>query len=567
MNAKVHPLVAALVILATLACIGVWAWGSGQAKEVGGPAELLVAPSGHLYVQMQNYLLEHDAEGQFVKRHDLSALGVERVLGAISFFPDGEILLRRGKDERTLLDNFRAYLRLQNEKPALAASPESGLYRCSLESMECRPFGSGRIDFNAAFSVFIEPAADAVYVSDTTRHVLRKYSIDGEHHADSESGYKFPNELLVHDGRLYVANTNHHEVRIVSPETGSFGREIATVDVIPAVASRDQQIWPSHIARVGDDWWVNNMRSNMNEGGIYVFDDLWQFKVRVDLPEDADPIALVPFNGEVLVSDWNNDRVHRVLVNGVRVGDFDSPGLKALVAESIERRWQYEAIGYFALIALGLIIVGLLAKGLLTESPPEEPTEPTETAAEMPQEPAWFEPDRKIVGKLRLMAWLAGIMVLGIVPLLIYVVAVTDLRLAGHELVIPIVAVTAILLPTLWANHCTTKSAFGIEGNVVTLRDHKGNDTRVPVDKVSYTRTAIAGGGAAVFLGQQQMTLYARELLESQVFPRLVDAKPVSPWQMQKMLIAMWHPQGAATVVILGGLAISAIWYALLTLN
>ncbi len=567
MNAKVHPLVAALVILATLACIGVWAWGSGQAKEIGGPAELLVAPSGHLYVQMQNYLLEHDAEGQFVKRHDLSALGVERVLGAISFFPDGEILLRRGKDERTLLDNFRAYLRLQNEKPALAASPESGLYRCSLESAECRPFGSDRIDFNAAFSVFIEPTGDAVYVSDTTRHVLRKYSIDGEHLADSETGYKFPNELLVHDGRLYVANTNHHEVRIVSPETESFGREIATVDVIPAVASRDQQIWPSHVARVGDDWWVNNMRSNMNEGGIYVFDDLWQFKVRVDLPEGADPIALVPFNGEVLVSDWNNDRVHRVLVNGVRVGDLDSSGLRALVAESVERRWQYEAIGYFALVALGLIIVGLLAKGLLTESPPEEPTEPTETAAEMPQEPVWFEPDRKIAGKLRLMAWLAGIMVLAIIPLLIYVVAVTDLRIAAHELVIPVCAFTAIILPILWANHCTTNSAFGIEGNIVTLRDHKGNDTRVPVDKVSYTRTAIAGGGAAVFLGQQQMTLYARELLESQVFPRLANAKPVSPWQMQKMLIAMWHPQGVATVVILGGLAISAIWYALLTLN
>ena len=567
MNAKVHPLVAAFVILATLVCIGVWAWGSGQAKEIGGPAELLVAPSGHLYVQMQNYLLEHDPEGRFVKRHDLSVLGVERVLGAISFFPDGEILLRRGKDERTLLDNVRAYLRMQNEKPALATSPESGLYRCGLESGECRPFGSGRIDFNAAFSVFIEPTGDAVYFSDTTRHVVRKYSVDGEHLADSKSGYKFPNELLIHDGRLYVANTNHHEVRIVSPETESFGREIAAVDVIPATASRSQQIWPSHFARVGDDWWVNNMRSNMNEGGIYVFDDDWQFKVRVDLPEGADPIALVPFNGEVLVSDWNNDRVHRVLVNGVRVGDFDSPGLQALVAESVERRWQYQAIGYFALIALGLIIVGLLVKALLTESPPEEATKPAETAAEIPAGLVWFEPDKKVAGKLRLMAWLAGIMALAITPLLIYVMFITDLRLAVYELVIPIVTVTAIILPILWASHCTTNSAIGIEGNIVTLRDHKGNDTSVPVDRVSYTRTAIAGGGAAVFLGQQQMALYDRELLESQVFPRLVSATSVSPWQMQKMLVGMQHPQGVATVVVFVGLAIGAAWYALQHLN
>jgi len=566
-NSKVHPLVAALVIFATLVCIGVWAWSSGQAKEIGGPAELLISPTGHLYVQMQNYLLEHDAEGQFLQRHDLTALGVERVLGAISFFPDGEILLRRGKDERTFLDNVRAFLRLQNEKPAVATSSESGLYRCKLESAECRPFGSGRIDFNAAYSVFIAPSGDAVYVSDTTRHVLRKYTGDGEHLADSESGYKFPNELLVHDGRLYVANTNHHEVRIVSPETESFGREIASVDVIPAVASRNQQVWPSHIARVGDDWWVNNMRSGMNEGGIYIFDNQWQFKVRVDLPEDADPIALVPFKGEVLVSDWNNDRVYRVLFNGIRVGDLDSSGLRALVVESVERRWQFQAIGYFALVALGLIIVALLVKGLLTESPPEEQTKPAESSVELPQGPAWFEPDEKIARKLRLMAWLASIMVLTILPILIYVIIVTDLRVATHELVLPIFMVTVIILPILWANHCTTNSAFGIEGNIVTFRDHKGNDTSVPVDKVTYTRTAIAGGGAAAFLGQQQMTLYSHDLLETKVFPRLANATQVSSWQMQKTLIGMGHPQGIATVAVLVGVAMGAIWYALLHLQ
>ncbi len=567
MNAKVHPLVAALVILATLVCIGVWAWGSGKAREIGGPAELLVSPSGHLYVQMQNYLLEHDDDGQFVGRHDLSALGVERVLGAISFFPNGDVLLRRGKDERTFLDNVRAYLRLPNEKPAVATSPGSGLYRCRIETAECSPFGADGVDFNAAFSVFIAPGDDAVYISDTTRHALRKYSADGQLLAASETGYKFPNELLVHDGRLYVANTNHHEVTIISPDTESFGRKIASVNVIPAAASRNRQIWPSHIARVGDDWWVNNMRSGMNEGGIYVFDADWQFKARVDLPEGADPIEFLSFNGEVLVSDWDNDRVHRVLVNGVRVGDFDSPGLQALVAESVERRWHYEATGYFALIALGLIIVGLLVKGLLTDAPPDESDAPLEAATETPDGPVWFEPDEKIAAKLRLMAVLAGVMVLAMIPLLVYVIVVTDLRIAAHELVVPVIAVAAIILPIVWANHCTTNSSFGFEGNTLTLRDHKGNETRVPVDKASYTRTVIAGGGAAVFLGQQQMTLYDRELLESQVFPRLANAKAVSHWQMQKMLIGIRHPQGIATVAILAGAAVGAAWYALRHLN
>ncbi len=566
MNAKVHPLIAAIVIVATLACIGVWAWGDGQAKAIGGPAELLVSPSGHLFVQMQNVLLEHDTNGQFVRRHDLSALGVERMLGALAFFPNGDLLLRRGADERSLLDNVRAYLRLPNRKPAIATSPGSGLYRCRLDSAKCRPFGAGRVDFNAAFSVFIEPSGDAVYFSDTTRHLLRKYSGEGEHLADSKSGYKFPNELLVREGRLYVANTNHHQVRIVSPETDTFGREIAAVNVVPGTASRNRQVWPSHVARVGDDWWINNMRSGMNEGGIYIFDDNWQFKRRVDLPEGADPIELLLFNGEVLVSDWNNDRVHRVLVDGVRAGDFDSPGLEALVTESVERRWQYQATAYFALIALGLIIAALLVKALLTESPTEEVTQASQAEAGIIEERFWIEPDAKVASKLRLMAWAAIAMLLGIVPLLAYLVSVTDSELAMIEMLVPVAILTAIILPVMWASLHATRSAIGIDGTTVTLRDHAGNETRVPVDKVSFTGAAIAGGGAAVFLGRQQLALYDRELLESQVFPRLAGAQAVSPWQMQKLLIGMRHPQGVATVAVFIGVAVGAIAYAVLEL-
>jgi len=564
MNAKVHPLVAVLVIVATLAALGVWAWGSGAAKEIGGPAGLIASPSGHLYVQMQNVLLEHDTEGQFVKRHDLSRLGVERVLGAIGFFPDGDVLLRRGPDERTLLDNVRAYLRLQNENPTVSMSPESGLYRCNLESGECRQFGSSGVDFNAAFSLYIDPADSTVYISDTTRHALRKYSGDGEHLGDAEDGLKFPNELVMHDGRLYVANTNHHEIRIVSPETDSFGREIVSVDVIPEAASLSRQIWPSHLVRVGDEWWVNNMRSGMNEGGIYIFDDDWNFKARVDLPPGADPIALLPFNGEVLVSDWNNDRIHRVLVNGIRLGDFESPGLHDLVAESVERRWQYQAIAWFALAVLALLILGLLVKGLLTDATKDASEEKPKTQVEFPDEMVWFTPDERVARQLRLSAWLGGVLVVALIPLLIYVMVLTDFRLATYELALPVVVILVIFVPIVWSSHRNTKSAIGIQGDTVTLRNHVGNEVAIPMARVSYSKSAIAGPDSAVFLGQHQLALYDREVLETQVFPRLTGAKSISAWDMQMTLIRMGHPQGVAAVVVIVGAFLAGIAYALL---
>ena len=96
MNSKVHPLVVVLVILFAFLAIGVWIWGTGEAKKIGGPAELRTDPDGHLYIQIQNQLLEHEADGVFLDRHDLDKLGVESILLSIPFFSDGDILLRRG---------------------------------------------------------------------------------------------------------------------------------------------------------------------------------------------------------------------------------------------------------------------------------------------------------------------------------------------------------------------------------------------------------------------------------------------------------------------------------------
>ena len=439
MNSKVHPLVVFIVIVLTVLAIGVWAWSGGRVKQISGPSELVIDPAGHLFVQMQNYLLEHDTDGRFVERHDLSELGVERVLGAIRFFSNGDILLRRGVDSRSLLDNIRAYMRLSNEKPLRSDSQEAGIFRCNLRTDSCRPFGSEPIDFTATFGLYIDWTTDEVYISDTTRHVLRKYSATGESLGAATDGFYFPNELLVHDGRLYVANTNHHHIRIVEPATGSFGTEIDSADVIPAEANRSAHNWPSHLARVGDEWWVNNMRTTMDEGGIYIFDNDWGFRRKVDLPSGADPISLTAFGAEVLISDWNNDRVHRVARSGQLLGDFVSPGLQDLVAESVTIRRQYQAYAYLAIAAFFLVIVVLLTKGIVSESSAKTAAQARsdKTPAVFPDELVWIEPDPKVVRKIKLATRLGGFCVIAIIPLLAFMMFAFDNRLVLTAMVVP----------------------------------------------------------------------------------------------------------------------------------
>lgn len=362
MDAKVHPAIAVLVIALAILAIVVWTWGSGQAKEIGGPAGLLTDPSGNLYIQMGNQLLEHDPDGLFLERHDLARLGVGNVIGAIGFFSNGDVLLRRGTDSRSLSDKVRAYLRHTNQNTLTPDVAETGLYRCSLGSTECTPFGSPPVDFKATFGLFIDWQADDVYVSDTTRHVLRKYAADGFPLAGPAGGFRFPNQLLLDDGQLLVADTNHHRIGVIDPATTKFGNELSSIDVVPAEARRAKRTWPSHLARIGDDFWVNNMRATMSEGAIYIFDSDWRFSRAVTLPAGADPVAVQPFNGEVLISDWDNDRVHRVSVAGHVLGDFRSPGLAALVGQAVGERRRYQALAWLGVGLFVLVVVVLLIK-------------------------------------------------------------------------------------------------------------------------------------------------------------------------------------------------------------
>ena len=104
----------------------------------------------------------------------------------------------------------------------------------------------------------------------------------------------------------------------------------------------------------------------MNEGGIYIFDDEWSYQRKVDLPAGSDPIAVLGFNGEVLVSDWNNDQVHRVALSGDYLGDLPSAGLKQMVEETNAARFRFQLYGYLGVGAFVVLIGLLLLKALTT---------------------------------------------------------------------------------------------------------------------------------------------------------------------------------------------------------
>jgi hypothetical protein len=554
MDSKVHPLVVILVILLTILSIGIWTWGSGEAKKIGGPAELRLDPRGHLFIQIRNRFLEHDTNGKFLAQHDLGKLEIDHVLGAIAFFSDGDVLLRRGPNPNTFGSNVRAYQRKANEQSIVPLTPDTGLFRCRLEDASCRVFGNEPVDFKATHGLFIDWNTDDVYISDTTRHLLRKYSSSGEPIAGPAVGFKFPNQLVLHEGQLFVADTNHHRVRVVSPDNNIFGEEYKAIDVVPDAASTGNQTWPTHVARIDDQWWINNMRSAMNEGGIYIFDNDWQFQHKVELPSGADPIAISPFRGKVLISDWNNNRIYQISKSGEMLVDFTSAGFEKILAESRQARLQFEMYSYGGVAIFILTIVGLMvramASGLSGESTKPRANRPAPPIA-LSDQMEWFEPDPAAIRKIE-MGFLIAITILVLIDLALAAVIAYNANLQlGLQLLLPAAFITLIFVPIARISRANMNTAVGVRAGEITLRDHKGRESTCPMKDVQYNDIAITTNDMAAFLGKPQMPIYDPETLRSKLFPKLEGAQQISIWAMQKRLHRIRHPNGVKGILLM----------------
>jgi hypothetical protein len=553
LNVKVHPAIATAVLVLAAVAIAVKVWGDGRALDVGGPAQMLRAPSGHVYIQIGDRLLQHDPQGGFVREIDLADLGVARVIGGIAFFPNGDLLVRRGRDVRSLLDNLRAYGRLKSRRSIFDAEPGSGLARCNLQNMQCAPFGTPPIDFRSTFHALVEPQGDTIWFSDTPRHTLRRFSADGEQLAFHETGLRFPNQLLLDGGRLLVADTNNHRLATFDVSGPDLAEAGPGIDVIPAEAASRRERWPTHFARVDGRWWVNNMRSNMQNGGIYVFDDGWRFIERVALPDDADPIAILPFGPGALVSDWNNLRVYRLDTEGRRLDDFSSAGLEAVLHDAREQRRFYALVSWLGIGLFVLVLAGLMLKGVL--EPAAKRAVRSETAGAgttaPPDDWVWFRPEPALARKAERSARVA-MAAMSLMLTIFVVLAVARAQwLILFGLALPLAGLAGITGLVYWMTRAMMNTAIGLRGKQITLRDHRGRESRSSLNHLVYSDAAIATRDQAVFLGQPRKSIYDRQQLEEQLIPHLGNARKISEWQMQMTLMRVRHPSAVLLVAVL----------------
>jgi len=356
MNQEVHPTTAFVVIAIAACLLSFIFWARGEALNVGGPDQLQYDEQGNVFIHVADTLFKFSSDFTLLGKYELSQIGVYDLVGDFAFFSNGDILIRRGKYKPGFVESIRRYLRAPETKEPVATIEGEGLFRCNLESKQCSPFASNNLDFDSAFHLSIDLATDTVYLSDTDRHKLRKFDKEGNQLAVQHSGYKFPNQNMLFDGTLLIADTNHHAVQMADISDERFGEIIKTF----AVGHRSLGVknWTYAFARVGDTWWVNNMDNTMSYGAVAIYDEQWNFIEAVNLPGDADPIDFAVLKDRVLITDLGNMRIYQLDYQG-NLLDTPLPGeLSVKLDVLLESQQSYRKLTIFA---IALFIAFLVA--------------------------------------------------------------------------------------------------------------------------------------------------------------------------------------------------------------
>ncbi|MDH3440138.1 MAG: hypothetical protein OEM63_05265, partial [Gammaproteobacteria bacterium] len=269
-----------------------------------------------------------------------------------------------------------------------------------------------------------------------------------------------------------------------------------------------------------------------------------------------DPIALVRFNDEMLISDWYGDRVHRVSLSGEPLGDFHSEGLAEVLDEFGVERLRYNTYAWTAAGLAILLSLAILAKGTDWTGKTGRKDDPEDPLSA--DEPLLLVPDPKNVKKMRSSLRSARYLMLLLVPVLIGLIWYAGLTRSAIQIGLSGLGFFALYYVMHWMTRVNTKTSICLDGDRVILRIHTGREARVSAKDVFFSDSVVATDDMAIFLGQHQTPLYDREKVVDVLRSRLPATQEVSHWAMQKKLIAMRHPFGlvfvlaVATMFVLG---------------
>lgn len=548
---KGRSLIAAvLIIIAAFCSFIVWQQGNSARYDVDDlgffkqQRELLV-------IQYGQHLFWIAPDESLVKQLDLNSLSLS-ASGDYDFFSNGDLLIYHRNRPLSLLENLQQYLRLTKTTQInqFHKTGDDGFYRCQLDTQTCQPFGINLPLLSRSFRIAIDRSDDSLYLADTSAHKLYKISATGEVLAVKGDGkYKFPNQIALLNGLLWVADTNHHRLVAVQATTGNFTDETASFITEPAADNR----WPHQFTYAEHSLWVNIADHTMSAGIIAQYSLAGKPLSQAILQHSQDPTALIAWQNKLWVADFISARIEQLNLQGQSLGLFRLPPLDKLLVARDQQIAQGERLSHYGLLGFALtFILGLIAAWFLEKQESiaiftksiKDPTDILIASAQQAgkekytgDEVFWLTNNvLKHRRKLYLPAALFSVPILSML-LLFYTSPIFIELIVGCMIIYLLIAGMYIYL---FSYFLTLK--LGVRGDRLYLQV-RGERQETDFSAVHYSSGYLISGEIALPFGNIRQRLFNKEQLNDYLFSQLKTENKLKPaalfirlWQLKERL-------------------------------
>jgi hypothetical protein len=533
------------LLVAVFAALGARVWATHQAANLAGP-DHLAASSKVLYVHLNGSLYQLDKDGELKHAIPLSSLGIEGPLADIEVLASGDLLL---------------------------GDLEQGAVRqCTMATRVCRAIAPTETDaIERQFKFYADEPKGRLYITDTGRHRLLVQSLEEgllEELADRET-FRFPNDVrAANDGGFYIVDTNNHRV-VVFTYDGNELSERESVRISADDLVRGGHTWPVGAAQgpLGD-WWILSADGRLMDADLVVYDAKGNPKIKIDLPENSNPVAITRFNNQILFTDRELVELYQVDPASGDVSRFGAASFEEVLSASRERKYHYRSIASIAMSGLVFLLIAGFALGawvIIGNQRKRRTGRPDMAPSFAPmsryQDVHWLEQDVgavEFLQKTKRQALLIGLALAVLIGSLIVVASMIPelatkcspelLRLIGLLTIYLLVSITVLVVLAFRV----LRGRIGADGEMLYLADHNGRGLRVAPEEVVYTPRLVAFGALALplQLGNGRR-LYPDEEVAQHIKPLLDWAQKIGEINMMIYQTIQLQPVNTASLVVL----------------
>ena len=270
-----------------------------------GP-RLPAALDQHVWLVSQDALHQFDAQGRRLQSLPLHELGMGEAVSSLQFTAPDVAFVHDAQ----------------------------GVRRCLISQKACTTLALPGLQATAGFR-WVRVAGDEgeIVVSDTAAHrilVFRRTGAGAPYTLARtyDQGLRFPNQTLPDEGRLWVANTNRHEVAALDA-TGASPTPVVHRPVdFPGL--RPGRRFPFAMQRDGGQGqWVLVAGPAMRDADLLRMDGEFQPRQVVALSPEQDPNGVLWTGGRLLVTDATQFQVHQVAADGQVLQPFGDAAFQA----------------------------------------------------------------------------------------------------------------------------------------------------------------------------------------------------------------------------------------------